>query len=76
MGALSRVGSHLRDYCNFKFFFPTSPKNHGVDLALWGHEHSYQRTCHVYKEKCDNVSSVHAIVGMGGQTLGSPIDHK
>ena len=76
MGALSRVGSHLQDYSNFIFFFPTSPKDHSVDLALWGHEHSYQRMCHVYKEKCDNVSTVHAIVGMGGQTLGSPIDHK
>jgi len=45
-------------------------KNYSVDLALWGHDHSYQRTCHVYQEKCDNVSTVHAIVGMGGQYLG------
>lgn len=46
-----------------------TPKEHGVDLALWGHEHSYQRTCHVNEKKCDNVSTVHAVVGMGGKML-------
>ncbi len=23
-----------------------------VDLAIWGHYHSYERTCQVYKGKC------------------------
>jgi hypothetical protein len=40
-----------------------------VDLALWGHEHAYQRTCAVYKEECvgSGNATVHVIVGMGGQ---------
>ena len=24
-----------------------------VDLGLWGHHHSYQRTCHVTNATCD-----------------------
>jgi hypothetical protein len=28
-----------------------------VDLALWGHHHSYQRTCHVANGKCTWPSS-------------------
>ena len=52
------------------FCDPSIPQNHSVDLALWGHEHSYQRMCHFYQKQCDNVSTVHVIVGTGGQYLG------
>ena len=43
---------------------------YNVDLALWGHLHSYQRTCHVYNEKCgQDALPVHVIVGMAGFDL-------
>ncbi|CAM9562615.1 unnamed protein product [Choristocarpus tenellus] len=29
---------------------------HEVDLAVWGHHHSYQRTCKVYAEECRGFS--------------------
>ncbi|KAL4852697.1 putative dolichyl pyrophosphate Man9GlcNAc2 alpha-1 [Chlorella vulgaris] len=45
---------------------------HGVDLCLAGHHHSYQRTCPVYKNTCQDQSSsgrrgiVHLCVGNAG----------
>ena len=50
---------------------------HRVPLALWGHHHSYQRTCPVQNEACDGTdgsptrspSPIHAIVGMAGMSL-------
>jgi len=40
-----------------------------VDLALWGHHHSYQRTCKVYQEQCVDGATTHIVIGMGGQGL-------
>lgn len=40
-----------------------------VDLALWGHHHSYQRSCQVYKEKCTPGAPIHVVIGMAGQGL-------
>ena len=45
-----------------------------VDLALWGHHHSYQRTCPVYKEKCTPGAPIHAVIGMAGQGLSKNIE--
>jgi hypothetical protein len=45
----------------------------GVDLAFWGHHHSYQRTCPVYQEKCVKNGPVHVVVGAGGQGLSTNI---
>jgi hypothetical protein len=42
---------------------------YSVDLALWGHYHSYERTCAVYKGKCVEDGTVHAVIGMAGQSL-------
>ncbi|KAG5181266.1 hypothetical protein JKP88DRAFT_346667 [Tribonema minus] len=58
---------------------------HEVDLALWGHHHSYQRTCHVVAGRCAAPSAalaggggasadayrgpVHLVVGMAGYEL-------
>lgn len=40
---------------------------HNVDLALWGHFHTYQRTCRVYKGQCDSEKGVqHMVIGMAG----------
>ena len=42
-----------------------------VDLAFWGHYHSYQRTCAVYKRECqDNgLGTTHIVVGSAGFDL-------
>ena len=41
-----------------------------VDLALWSHVHSYQRTCRVYRNECTEDGIVHIVTG----TAGRPID--
>ena len=43
-----------------------------MDLALWGHHHSYQRTCPVYKEECTEGATTHLVIGNGGQHLSKP----
>ena len=42
-----------------------------VDLALWAHHHSYQRTCPVLHQKCRRAgrAPVHVVVGVGGQEI-------
>ncbi len=50
-----------------------------VDLCLWGHYHSYERTCPVYKNQCITsdhsktgyLAPVHAVIGMAGATLSN-----
>lgn len=55
-----------------------------VDLAIWGHHHSYQRMCAVYGEKClqqsDNgvyrgpwKAPVQMVIGMAGAGLSQNI---
>ena len=40
-----------------------------VDLAVWGHNHIYERTCAVYKQVCDSEGTVHIVVGSAGFQL-------
>eukprot|EP00455_Lapot_gusevi_P052945 TRINITY_DN8158_c0_g1_i17.p1 TRINITY_DN8158_c0_g1~~TRINITY_DN8158_c0_g1_i17.p1 ORF type:complete len:243 (+),score=60.89 TRINITY_DN8158_c0_g1_i17:88-816(+) len=40
-----------------------------VDLALWGHQHSYERTCAVYQQRCNVDGTVHITVGTAGAGL-------
>ena len=42
-----------------------------VDLAFWGHYHSYERTCAVYKKVCQEKGSgtTHIVAGSAGYTL-------
>ena len=40
-----------------------------VDLAVWGHFHSYERTCAVKKGVCDPNGTVHIVVGSAGFEL-------
>jgi acid phosphatase type 7 len=40
-----------------------------VDLALWGHYHSYERTCPVYKQVCNEKGTTHIVVGTAGAGL-------
>eukprot|EP01128_Nolandella_sp_AFSM9_P004777 TRINITY_DN2215_c0_g1_i2.p1 TRINITY_DN2215_c0_g1~~TRINITY_DN2215_c0_g1_i2.p1 ORF type:complete len:540 (+),score=56.42 TRINITY_DN2215_c0_g1_i2:50-1669(+) len=43
--------------------------SHGVDVALWGHQHLYLRTCPVYQQVCRPDGVTHIIVGTGGRKL-------
>jgi hypothetical protein len=38
-----------------------------VDLGLWAHYHSYERTCPVLKSKCTEGSTIHIVVGTAGK---------
>ena len=40
-----------------------------VDIAFWGHHHTYQRTCPVYQSVCINNGIPHVIIGMAGREL-------
>ena len=40
-----------------------------VDLALWAHYHSYERTCAVYKEECTEGAPTHIVVGTAGRSF-------
>lgn len=40
-----------------------------VNLALWGHNHSYQRTCPVYNLTCQAGAPTHVVIGMAGYGL-------
>ena len=42
-----------------------------VNLMLYGHQHNYERTCKVYKQKCtkDGTGTVHSVIGSAGASL-------
>ena len=40
-----------------------------VNLGLYGHYHSYERTCKVYKHKCKEDGMVHMVVGTAGASV-------
>ena len=58
----------------FVFF---SPQNYSVDLAMWGHEHAYQRSCPLHQEQCmeEGNGTIHVIVGMAGQEHSDSSDY-
>lgn len=52
-------------------------QKYGVDVFFSGHYHSYERTCPVYKEECQEKdgmaqSTVHLMVGMAGASHDPP----
>jgi hypothetical protein len=42
---------------------------HHVDLNLFAHRHSYERTCPMYQGKCVSDGVTHILIGMAGQDL-------
>jgi len=44
-----------------------------VDMAWWGHHHSYQRSCPVFNETCTKGGTVHVVIGMAGMGLSTNI---
>jgi len=58
-----RMAEHIADELEDLFFL------YEVDLAIWGHYHSYERSCPVYKGKCTDGGTVHVVIGMAGQSL-------
>ena len=47
-----------------------------VDMALWGHYHSYERTCKVYKQQCREDGIVNIVIGAAGASLDSTSQYK
>jgi len=45
-----------------------------VDMAWWGHHHSYQRSCPVFNETCTAGGTTHVVIGMGGMGLSTNIE--
>jgi predicted phosphodiesterase len=45
-----------------------------VDLALWGHHHTYMRTCAVYQQECVTGGTTHVLIGMAGAKLSKSIN--
>eukprot|EP00698_Gefionella_okellyi_P012731 TRINITY_DN3448_c0_g1_i1.p1 TRINITY_DN3448_c0_g1~~TRINITY_DN3448_c0_g1_i1.p1 ORF type:complete len:576 (+),score=64.75 TRINITY_DN3448_c0_g1_i1:121-1728(+) len=76
-GGDQTVATELREHLEAVLY------RYKVDVALWGHHHSYQRTCAVYREKCveanedgSNNAPVHIVIGMAGMGLSTNIEAK
>jgi len=42
---------------------------YSVNLAMWGHHHSYQRSCNLVNNTCQAAGPVHVVAGMAGYSL-------
>merc|ERR1719378_926000 len=51
---------------NMQRLFEDLLHDYKVDLAVWGHYHSYERTCKVYRNKCVEDGITHVVVGTAG----------
>eukprot|EP00794_Sanderia_malayensis_P005468 gene5468-6151_t len=54
---------------NMQRLFEDLLHKYKVDLALWAHYHSYERTCKVYRNKCVKDGITHLVVGTAGRFL-------
>ncbi len=60
-----KVGWHLLEAVEDLFY------EYKVDLALWGHYHSYERTCAVFRKRCNPRGTTHITIGSAGCPLDS-----
>ena len=44
-----------------------------VDLNLFAHRHSYERSCSMFQGKCVSDGTTHVLIGMAGQDLDSGV---
>lgn len=44
-------------------------QKYDVDLAFWGHHHTYQRMCPIVNNTCTDGATTHVIMGMAGRSL-------
>eukprot|EP01111_Echinosteliopsis_oligospora_P008248 TRINITY_DN2377_c0_g1_i1.p1 TRINITY_DN2377_c0_g1~~TRINITY_DN2377_c0_g1_i1.p1 ORF type:complete len:580 (-),score=162.90 TRINITY_DN2377_c0_g1_i1:5-1744(-) len=63
-----QVAELLREYVEPSLY------KYKVDVAIWGHHHSYQRTCQVYNQQCVEDGIVHMVIGTGGHSLSHNLE--
>ncbi|GBG26163.1 Purple acid phosphatase [Hondaea fermentalgiana] len=72
-------GDHDKLAFTLQAYIEPLMSKYGVDMAFWGHHHSYQRTCsHLVGGKCRDAGDggvQHFVVGAGGYAF-SPISKK
>jgi len=63
----SDIGA-LKDVQNAKMRSAIEPLlvKYKVDLCLWGHVHTYERTCNMYNFQCDPRGPIHLVIGNAG----------
>ncbi|KAK3704751.1 hypothetical protein QZH41_009742, partial [Actinostola sp. cb2023] len=62
--------AYRRDYMlsrGMQHFMEDMIHKYQVDLGLWAHYHSYERTCPVFKSKCTKGGTIHITVGTAGK---------
>ncbi len=63
LGGIDQIAEKLKEYIE-----PLLYKYH-VDIHIFGHIHSYERTCPVYQRQCVKDGVTQILMGMGGQSL-------
>ena len=49
-------------------------KEYNIAIGLWGHQHSYGRTCPIYNQQCvTKGGTTHFVIGMAGYKLTAGI---
>ncbi|CAF3389336.1 unnamed protein product [Rotaria sp. Silwood1] len=77
------VGSHRPMYASetdepydfikimLQFYLESLFYQYHVDVNLFAHKHSYERTCPMYKQQCVSDGITHVLIGMAGQDIDS-----
>jgi hypothetical protein len=75
------VGSHRPMYASetdepldfikimLQFYLESLFYKYHVDVNLFAHKHSYERTCSMYQERCVSDGITHVLIGMAGQDI-------
>ena len=63
------ISDEIEVAVNMQRLFEDLLYQYKVDLCLWAHVHSYERTCKLYKNMCIHDGIVHIITGTAGRAL-------